>query len=181
MNFDYLVLAISLITLGAYTWSVRGHFASEGMPKGAGIIAAFVAVNAIMACVLILFWSQPSLPQIVGVLMQLAAGVVFVAAILASREAKLKFVFDPIHPHGLVKTGPYKYVRHPFYVSYILFWTGWAIAIWSLVVIPSVVIFWVLYYRAARVEERNFAGTSMAQEYADYSKTTGFFWPKFNS
>lgn len=177
---DVLVLAVSWITVGAYTWSVRGHFASEGMPRGAGFIALFVTGHTIAFSVLTLIWEQPLAAQIAGLVLELAAGALFVSAIRASRQARLKFVFDPENPHGLVTTGPYARIRHPFYVSYVLFWLGWALALWTVWVIPSVIAFLVLYVQAARMEEAKFAGTPLADEYAAYRRRTGFFWPKLS-
>ncbi len=178
---DLAVLLVSLATVGAYTWSVRGHFASEGMPRGAGFIALFVSGHTIAFTVLTLLWSQPLPAQLAGLVFELAAGALFVAAILASRQARLKFVFDPENPHGLVKSGPYAHIRHPFYVSYVLFWLGWAVALWTVWVIPSVILFIVLYVQAARMEEAKFAGTPLAEEYAAYRRRTGFFWPRLSA
>ena len=77
--------------------------------------------------------------------------------------------------------GPYRFVRHPFYVSYIVFWAGWSLAIWSVIVLFPFAILIVIYVFAARMEERLFAGTQMADQYAAYRQRTGFFWPKLTN
>lgn len=175
---DVLVLAVSWIIVAAYTWSVRGHFASDHMPFGAAVIAVFVTGHTIAFSVLTWIWDQPIAAQLAGVALQLAAGGLFVAAILASRQARLKFVFDAENPHGLVTSGPYAHMRHPFYASYVLFWLGWALSLWTFWVIPSAILFIVLYVQAARMEEAKFAGTPLAEDYAAYRSRTEFFWPK---
>ena len=175
---DIVVTALSLGVVLAYVWSVRGHFSSPKTPAGAWVISTAVTSSTLL--LLWLVWSneQPAAAQIAGIALELLSVWLFVAAIMASRQAKLRFAFDPAHPHGLVDTGPYRLVRHPFYVSYLLFWTGWTIATWwPLAVIVPVVFLW-LYVRAAQMEERNFAASPLSANYADYSRRVGFFVPR---
>lgn len=176
--FDGLVTLVSAVVVGAYIWSVRNHFVSDGMPPGARIIAIAVVASTIIMFVLTWAFPQPLFAQIAGLAIQLFSAWIFYAAILASRRARLRFVFDPEHPHSLVDQGPYKHVRHPFYVSYSIFWFGWAVATWSLFSVPSVIVLIWLYIAAARLEERNFEASPLSSEYAAYKARTGFFVPK---
>ncbi|GHA15929.1 hypothetical protein GCM10007989_08550 [Devosia pacifica] len=178
MTLDLFVTLVSAVIVGAYMWSVRGHFASEGMPRGALVIALIVTANTIVLLALTWLLPQPAWAQILGIAIEIASGLLFVWAIMSSRKARLKFVFDPEHPHGLVESGPYRFVRHPFYVSYIVFWTGWSIATWSAWSLIGLVVVIALYVRAARMEENNFAATPMSGEYASYRQRVGFFWPR---
>ncbi|WP_196260234.1 methyltransferase family protein [Pelagibacterium limicola] len=175
---DYLVAAAGLLTVGAYIWSLRGHFVSKTMPKGTRVISALVAASTVLYLYLTFALDQPLWAQIAGFAFQLVAGALFAAAIRASRQAQLEYIFTPEKPRGLVETGPYRYMRHPFYSSYILFWSGWALATWSAFAVPSVVLFIVLYVVAARGEEEKFAQTPLAQTYAAYKARTGFLWPR---
>jgi protein-S-isoprenylcysteine O-methyltransferase Ste14 len=109
----------------------------------------------------------------------LAGAALFWAAISASRKARLRFAFDPENPHSIVTGGPYRYLRHPFYTSYLLFWSGWAIAGWSAWTIVPVAIFAAIYVTAALAEEKKFSGTALAGDYEDYKMRAGFFWPRF--
>ncbi len=175
--FDVLVTLVSGAVVAAYAWSVRNHFVSDVMPSGARIIALAVIASTVIMLALTWFTTQPLWAQIVGLAIQLFSAWMFYAAILASRRARLRFVFDPEHPHSLVDQGPYKVVRHPFYVSYSIFWFGWAVATWSPFAIPSVIILIWLYISAARLEERNFEASPLSSEYAAYKSRTGFFVP----
>lgn len=177
--FDGLVTLVSGAVVAAYGWSVRNHFVSDIMPAGARLIALAVAASTVLMLVLIWFTSQPLWAQIAGLAIQLFSARIFYAAIVASRQARLRFVFDPEHPHSLVDQGPYRIVRHPFYVSYSIFWFGWAIATWSPFAIPSVIVLIWLYVSAARLEERNFEASSLSSEYAAYKARTNFFVPGF--
>jgi protein-S-isoprenylcysteine O-methyltransferase Ste14 len=134
-----------------------------------------------LASYLYLQWNvhQPVFAPSAGVVMMIGALALFWAAISASREARLLLAFDHKKPHGLVASGPYRYVRHPFYLSYLIFWAGWAIASWHpLSAIPLLVIAFI-YVIAARGEERKFENSPLAEEYRAYKKSAGFLWAKF--
>lgn len=175
---DVIVILVGFAVVGGYTWSLRGHFVSEKMPRGARVISLVVTLTTVLFAALTWFTHQPVWAQVTGIVLQLGGGALFVAAIQASREARLHFAFTPENPHGLVETGPYRFVRHPFYVSYIIFWAGWALATWSVWSLISVAILIALYVIAARNEEQKFARTALAAQYAAYSRRTGFFWPR---
>lgn len=148
------------------------------MPPGAKALSAIVAV-----CALVLFylvWSvvQPIWAQVLGAALQFLSFALFWAAIRASRAAKLRLAFDPGNPRSFVSEGPYRYVRHPFYVSYIILWGGFAIAAWSVWAIVPFLVMLGVYIYAARDEERKFGLTNMAADYAAYRRRTGMFLPK---
>lgn len=175
---DIAVTGVSVVIVGAYIWSLRGHFVSETVPAGTRVIAATVGLSA--ALLLYLTWAniQPIWAQVLGLCLQLASGALFVAAIRASRRARLRYAFDPEHPHSLLEDGPYRVIRHPFYTSYVIFWAGWAIAAWSPSGFACFLVLLAIYIWAARMEERNFAASPLAADYAAYKGRTGFFWPR---
>jgi protein-S-isoprenylcysteine O-methyltransferase Ste14 len=175
---DVLVSAVGVAVIALYIWSTRGHFVSERMPLGAKLISAVVIVSA--GTFLYLTWAvvQPLWAQLAGVLLQLMSTALFFATITASRQARLRFAFDPAPPHGLVRSGPYRFVRHPFYASYLVFWIGWALAVWSAWAVVNLAVLAILYVVAARSEERRFAGTALAGEYEAYRAQAGLFWPR---
>lgn len=175
---DLSVTIVGLFVVGCYTWSLRGHFSSPRMPDGAKIISAVVVATALLF--LWLTWSRMQVPwvQMVGLAMQLASLALFWWAIMASRRAKLRFAFDPEGPRGLVTDGPYRHLRHPFYTSYLLFWSGWGLSTGSWWALIPVVAFIVIYAMAARDEERKFANSDMAETYERYKATAGFLLPR---
>ena len=161
-----------------YGRALRTHFRSPKMPTGTVVISVVVTATTVVFLALLWLESQPLLAQIVGLAVQCAGVWLFFAAIRASREAELKMAFDVANPHGLVTTGPYKYLRHPFYTSYLVFWIGWAIATWAAWSLIPLVAITVIYVIAALGEEQKFARTEMAGAYDDYRRQTGFFWPR---
>lgn len=175
---DYVVVAVGLLTVGAYVWSLRGHFVSETMPSGTRIISVAVTLTTALYLLLTFGAEQPLWAQLGGLALQLAAGGLFIAAIIASREARLEYAFTAEKPQGLLETGPYRYIRHPFYASYIVFWSGWALATWSIFSLAGLAVLVTLYVMAARSEEQKFAQTPMAAAYEAYRNRAGLFWPK---
>jgi protein-S-isoprenylcysteine O-methyltransferase Ste14 len=174
---DLLVNLTGIATLGQYAWSMRNHFHSQQMPSGAKIISTVVTASGLFFLVLIWLTDQPIAALAAGFALQLASLALFWAAIRASRAARLRFAFDEENPDSLVVTGPYRYVRHPFYTSYILFWAGWGLATWSIWAIVPVAGIVVIYVIAARDEEAKFSRTAMGPRYEEYRRNTGLFWP----
>jgi protein-S-isoprenylcysteine O-methyltransferase Ste14 len=175
---DIVISVVSVIVIGQYTWAGRGHFSSERMPRGAVLISVVVLLTGCFFLYLTWAVSQPPTAQLAGLVLQLFSWWLFWRAIAASREAKLRLAFDEAGPHGLVNSGPYRFVRHPFYSSYVAFWAGWTLAIWSAVAVAPFLILLAIYIVAARTEEGRFAASSMATEYEAYKRQTGFFLPK---
>jgi protein-S-isoprenylcysteine O-methyltransferase Ste14 len=176
--FDGVITLVGLAVVASYGWSIRHHFVSDVMPAGARVIAASSVASLVILLALTWLVSQPLAAQLAGLVIQLASAALFFSAIAASRAARLRFVFDKEHPQSLVEQGPYRYVRHPFYVSYTIFWFGWAVATWSIWAIPCVVLLTWLYVAAARLEERNFEASPLSAAYAGYKARTGFFIPR---
>lgn len=175
---DIAVTAISLFILFQHVWALRGHFTSTRMTAPAKLISLMVVITSILFLVLTWTRQQPAAAQILGLALEIASLALFRGAITASRQARLRFAFDPDKPQGLVSDGAYRYVRHPFYTSYLIFWIGWAVTTWAVVAAVPVIVILVLYWAAARMEEKNFAASPLAADYEAYRRRTGFFWPR---
>jgi protein-S-isoprenylcysteine O-methyltransferase Ste14 len=78
--------------------------------------------------------------------------------------------------HELIRTGPYRWVRHPIYSGMILAMLGTAIALDQWRGAVSVALLWVAFTFKQRKEER-FMRQTFGAQYADYSKTTGAIFP----
>jgi protein-S-isoprenylcysteine O-methyltransferase Ste14 len=96
-----------------------------------------------------------------------------------TRGAGLGIAFAGVLPNRIVQTGPYRAIRHPFYVSYILSWvstpflSGW----WLTAAIPAAMA--AVYLAAARAEESEFNASALASDYQRYSARAGMLWPRF--
>ena len=175
---DIITCFLGWLLIACQAWSVKYHFNIQQMPAGAKIISALVILFAVLLTYLSFNDDQPAPAQYVGLLLLLGSLVLFWRTIKESRKAKLLAAFDENLPHGLLTTGPYRYVRHPFYSSYMLHWAGWAIAAWHLLALVPVVAMVTTYWIAARDEESKFARTELSDAYLDYKSKTGQFFFK---
>lgn len=174
---DVLLTALSIFVIGSHAVIGKNHFKSKEMPAGANLVTA--AVLTALAVFLLLLWTgaSPALAVLAGLLLEGLALWMFHRTANASREGGLHFAFDKENPVSLVTKGPYRFVRHPFYTSYLIFWTGLAIGTWTPWAVPVLIAMAVIYTVAARDEERKFANSPMAADYAAYRSRTGMFWP----
>ena len=175
---DTIVGVIALVTVGSYIWSVRYHFKAEQLRSGAKLISMIVIMSAGLLMFLTWWIVQPVSASIAGIAVLLASNILFWSAIRHTSSVKLLPAFTEANPHAIVVSGPYRYVRHPFYTSYIMFWTGWAVATWSVWSLVPLVGLTVMYWHAASDEEAKFHRTDMAGKYAEYSVRTGRFFPR---
>jgi protein-S-isoprenylcysteine O-methyltransferase Ste14 len=82
-------------------------------------------------------------------------------------------------PVEIVTYGAYKYIRHPFYASFILVLAATVVLCpspWSVAVAGYGLL--ILNFTAAR-EERKLAGSAFGDEYRAYMMQSGRFFPKF--
>jgi len=119
---------------------------------------------------------SPGQAQLAAVLYLMSLGL-FWWSIHANRENPLSAVFSPDLPQHFVKRGPYMWVRHPLYTSYLLTWLAGAIATGRLWLFPSFAVMVMIYWRAARHEEEKFFRSALASVYAAYCSRTGLFLP----
>lgn len=79
--------------------------------------------------------------------------------------------------HQLVRTGPYRWVRHPIYFGMVLAMLGTALERNQVRGLVAVVLLYAGFKLKSRIEERAMSSTFGA-EYAEYSRTTGAILPR---
>lgn len=175
---DICVIVLGWAMVASYIWSTKHHFSAERFPLGAKLVSV-----AVIGCALALSWTmaiaeQPLPFVLAGLALQATSAALFWWAIAVSRAARLRFVFDADKPAGLLTEGPYGRIRHPFYASYLLFWTGWSLASAAPSSAAIVAFFAFAYTAASQEEERGFARSALADEYRRYRQVAGRFWPR---
>lgn len=80
--------------------------------------------------------------------------------------------------HELIRTGPYRNIRHPIYTGILLALFGTAVATGELRGLLAVAIAWLSFYWKARREE-SFLSQEFGEKFAAHAKQTGMFLPKF--
>ncbi len=101
----------------------------------------------------------------------------FWSAVRINWRQPLTWAFETDRPHHLVLQGPYHWVRHPFYLSYILFWLAAPVATGDRLLLVPAVTMGFLYWRSAVQEEMKFLNSSLADSYRRYQTHAGMFWP----
>ena len=81
-------------------------------------------------------------------------------------------------PDALCDRGPYAYIRHPIYASYILAFLALLAAMPTLITVAVFVFNAGLFTHAALSDERSLASGTFAADYALYKKRTGMFLPR---
>lgn len=79
--------------------------------------------------------------------------------------------------HELVRSGPYRFVRHPIYTGMILALCGTAVVRHQVRGIIAVVLAYIGFKIKSKIEERTMTNTFGAQ-YDEYSRTTGAIVPR---
>lgn len=177
-TFDIALALSSFAVFGAFVWAMRKHFVTDKVPTGAKVISAVSLVAFLTVLHELWAQTQPLWAHASGLLVQAASAVLFASAIAASRTARLTFAFDTDEPRLLVTGGPFRWVRHPFHASYILFWAGCAVATLSPLCAALLACLAVVYGIAARAEETKFSRSRLSADYAAYRRRAGLFWPR---
>ena len=114
-----------------------------------------------------------------GIVMYTLSVALFLSAMEAARPARLQraFIDHPL-PDRLITGGPYRWVRHPFYLGYIIGALAPAVAIQSAWIVVITVIMIGIVVVAAFREERVWLSSSRAQEYRNYQRRAGMFFPR---
>ena len=123
-------------------------------------------------------WASVPLPRVVRWI-GVALYVMATALILWTFRTLGRNITDTVvtrHEHTLVTRGPYRWVRHPFYVSVALMMAGSTLAAanWFLAV-ASALFFFLIAIRT-RTEEQKLV-ERFGDAYSDYMQETGRFWP----
>jgi len=81
--------------------------------------------------------------------------------------------------HELIRTGPYRSIRHPIYTGILLALLGTAVTFGEVRALLAVVIVWFSFYIKARREE-SFLSQEFGPAFAEHKQHTGMFLPRFS-
>ena len=81
--------------------------------------------------------------------------------------------------HELIRTGPYRWIRHPIYTGMLIAVIGTALAFGELRGILSFLIILAAFYRKALREER-FLTQEFGEKFATHLQNTGMFLPRLS-
>jgi protein-S-isoprenylcysteine O-methyltransferase Ste14 len=81
--------------------------------------------------------------------------------------------------HELIRSGPYRNIRHPIYTGILLALLGTAVAVGEVRALLAVAIAWLSFYTKARREE-SFLTQEFGDRFAEHRRHTGMFLPRFS-
>ena len=83
-------------------------------------------------------------------------------------------------PGAVCADGPYRWVRHPLYLSYLIAYLAALVALPHWLTATVFLFNCPLFAHAARHDERQIAASALAADYAAYRERTGMFLPRFS-
>lgn len=173
-----MVALMGAACFACFAWGTLRHFVGKDREWG-GTWGISVLSLAGFGCFSWRVFSRPLSPgwNVACVLFAASAGL-WGWALATTRPTPPTLAFTDDDPRLLLSAGPYRWIRHPFYSAYLLFWiaaaavtrdlSGWIVAL----------VLGAVYVVAARHEEGKFARSALAGRYAAYAARTGMFLPR---
>ena len=145
---DWIYILQHLIVLGVALARPRPSVRDYSMPTS---IAVAISYAYPYAQVIYLRWSpgEEAWPAGGLALVTLAAGLSFLSLLTIRRRFGVRPAL-----RGLVTSGPYRFVRHPMYLSYVLGDIGYNLEEWNFVTLLLVLIGWASLVYRIYAEER---------------------------
>ena len=175
----WLPIALSFVAFGSFSWAICGHFeTSIRIPTGMRLLS-FFSFFSYMTFIGLLAWlgSESPLRTTLGLVGFAVSITLFWWTVITTRPHRLALAYTDADPDIIYVEGPYAKVRHPFYLSYIVFWFATALVAGRWQWAPALIlIFW--YIRVAKGEERRFRSSALSTAYDAYRGRTGMFLPR---
>jgi protein-S-isoprenylcysteine O-methyltransferase Ste14 len=180
-------IAITLLALyiyGCITWGSFFFFKAEneGSKTGKGIVSLLAGVAIVSSVVVFASSPTPSMLQMVFTILTLAlSNIIYWWAINTNKDQPLDYAFSSSTPAHIVTAGPYKFMRNPFYTSYLLSWIAPLIFNFNPFTLCVFMSMLSLFWYLAVKEENLFLNSDLAKKYEQYMLQAGRFLPKLIS
>jgi protein-S-isoprenylcysteine O-methyltransferase Ste14 len=175
-----LLLTLNLLPHAAFIW---GRFAvfriGERLPPGANLIQILATMCILFDGALIARRNgdNPAMDA-VAIGAAILSGALFIWAVGTIGLQRLTAAFSEDPPTELIVSGPFRFVRNPCYLAYLLIYLQAVLASRSFWAALPLVSMASIYRRAALLEEKKFLCSRLAAQYRRYIATTGRFLPK---
>src|ERR1700686_591946 len=178
-SWQWLSVILLLCCLASFAWGMRNFFVQpQGSTAGMKVISGCGMVFAAFHFFAISLPNSVTAERAwVAALLYLWSLGLFWWAIRTNSSARLSAAFSADVPAHLVEDGPYRFIRHPFYCSYVMAWSAGTIATARWWLLPTVAVMVIIYWRAATIEEEKFSRSALAEEYESYRARTAWLLP----
>lgn len=185
-----VIILVSAAFVAQYIIRHREKEATSQIPSKpvalAFVILSLVLVLMVIGHTILLFLdAYPTMPFIFSTPIDLPLQLVGVVLICASLSLAICGAFSLGEfagdlrlkkGHRIIKTGAYRWVRHPLYAALIFLCAGSLLFFKSFLFLILIVIVPAIYLEA-KAEEKTLI-TAFGEEYESYRATTGMFFPK---
>ncbi len=173
-------IVVYVFNVSAFSWALKKFFVNKGgLPKKMqklGFAAGFIAVMQVASMTgssKEVVWSQ-----VTGLCLTILSGCLFWITIHHNRQNPLPVAFSNLQSDFIRTTGPYRFIRHPFYLSYILTWVAAPFIAESTWLALTSLIMILVYIRLIRDEEAHLLSGTHGAIYHGYMQKTGCLIPK---
>lgn len=179
------MIALGLATgltacLLSFQLALDRHFIRAGrMPRAA--LALAILSTAVYLSALVRLWmagAPSTAASAAAAVVMLGSFLLFHATRRGSPPRCLPVAFEDASPRRVVAEGPHRFIRHPFYVSYMLYWVAIVLSAPSVVTAAGAASIIVMYMVTAAREERSLLKSPLGSEYREYQRRTGQFVPR---
>jgi protein-S-isoprenylcysteine O-methyltransferase Ste14 len=174
-----VVITAAVVTF-TFMSALRLCFCSQGQAHAAKrwMIVSIYCWTALEWWVLLAWPPATAALQWAGVVLLIASLVVFLWSINTLRHVRPSLAFVEGAPVAMVMKGPYAYVRHPIYTSYLMAWLAAALATGQWWLLGAAIWMGYFYWKAALYEEEAFAMSAFSREYDAYRRRSGMLLPR---
>ncbi len=172
-----VVALLGTACFACFTWGTLRHFARRDKEAQGTWVISLLSLCGFGFFIWRVLHGPLSPSWIIGCLLFAVSAGLWGWTLATTRTMPPTLAFTGDEPRFMLNAGPYRWVRHPFYSAYLLFWTGTAAATPGLSGWAAVLILGAVYVVAARHEEGKFARSALADRYAAYAARTGMFLP----
>lgn len=179
-----VLLLLAMLALHAgFTWARIAVFRIDGAtPRGVRLIEVAAASSIAVGLGLVATRGDASGWQdLAAALLAGASAALFGWGLHTIPRLQFTAAFSDDPPTTLVTRGPYRYIRHPFYVAYVMAHALPLVATGSPWAWPGLLAMAAIYASAARQEERKFLASPMAAAWREHQRRTGWFLPRWRT
>jgi protein-S-isoprenylcysteine O-methyltransferase Ste14 len=173
----WVLLALNVLLHALFIWGRFGVFRIDGKPpRGVRVIEVSAVSCILVGLATIALRDGPDVwCDAASAAVAVLSGGLFSWATL--KRNRLTAAFSDDTPAELITAGPFRWVRNPFYLSYLLAYTQALLAARSGWAVLPLAWMGVVYGTAVWREERKFLRSELADEYREYARRTGRFIP----